>query len=130
MPAPDPNHPITVTPNGRRIRVVLGGFIVAETTDALTLREANLAPVQYFPREDVRMDLLDRTEHRTRCPYKGEASYFRVMAGGLVRENAAWSYEEPRPVAGEIAGRVAFDPQKVDAIEEFHDEERPAAGGS
>jgi uncharacterized protein (DUF427 family) len=121
MREPDPNHPISVTPNGHRIRVVLGGFIVAETTNALTLREANLPPVQYIPREDVHMDLLDPTEYITTCPYKGTASYFTVTAGGLERENAAWTFEEPRAVAQEIAGRVAFYPGKVDAIEEFAD---------
>jgi uncharacterized protein (DUF427 family) len=121
MKEPGPDHPITITPTGHRVRVVLGGFIVAETTNALTLREATLPPVQYIPRDDVRMDLLDRTEHRTHCPYKGDASYFTVTAGGLVRERAVWSYEEPYPAAQRIAGHVAFYPNKVDAIEEFTD---------
>jgi uncharacterized protein (DUF427 family) len=121
MSAPRSEHPITVSTNGHRVRVVLGGFIVAETTRALTLQEASLAPVQYIPREDVRMDLLEPTAHRTRCPYKGEASYFKVTAGGLERDNAAWSYEEPLAAAREIAGRIAFQPGRVDAIEEFAD---------
>jgi uncharacterized protein (DUF427 family) len=118
---PGPDHPITVTENPHRIRVVLGGFIVAETTKALTLREANLPPVQYIPREDVHMDLLDRTERSTHCPYKGDASYFTVTAGGLVRDNAVWSYEKPFPAVKQIAGHLAFYPNKVDAIEEFTD---------
>ena len=121
MKEPGPAHPIDVTPNAHRIRVVLGGFIVAETTRAVTLREASLPPVQYIPREDVQMDLLDPTDHRTHCPYKGDASYFTVTAGGLVRENGAWSYEEPHPAVRAIAGHVAFYPEKVDAIEEFAD---------
>jgi len=113
------DHPITITRNPHRIRVMLGGFIVAETTQALTLREATLPPVQYIPREDVRMDLLDSTDHHTHCPYKGNASYFTVNGGGLVRENAAWSYEEPFPSVAAIKGHLAFYPEQADAIEEF-----------
>ncbi len=121
MRQPGPDHPITIEKNPHRVRVVLGGFIVAETTNALTLQEATLPPVHYIPREDVAMDLLDRTDHSTHCPYKGDASYFNVMAGGIERENAVWSYEEPYPAVSRIAGHVAFYPNKVDAIEEFRD---------
>ncbi|RDI61853.1 DUF427 domain-containing protein [Microvirga subterranea] len=121
MKEPGPNHPITIEKNPHRVRVVLGGFIVAETTEALTLREATLPPVQYIPRKDVRMDLMEPTDHQTHCPYKGDASYFTATAGGLVRENAAWSYERPFPAVVEIAGHLAFYPAKVDAIEEFPD---------
>jgi len=113
------DHPIGIARNPHRVRVVLGGFIVAETTEALTLREASLPPVHYIPRKDVRMDQMDATDRKTRCPYKGEASYFTVTAGGLVRENAAWSYEEPLEAVGAIAGHIAFYPSKVDDIEEF-----------
>jgi len=113
------DHPITITPNPHRIRVMLGGTIVAETTRALTLREAGLPPVQYIPREDAEMDLFDRTEHRTHCPHKGDASYFSLTAGGVERANAVWSYETPFPKVAAIAGYLAFYPNKVDAIEEF-----------
>ncbi|MDQ4135540.1 MAG: DUF427 domain-containing protein [Pseudomonadota bacterium] len=121
MKQPGPDHPITITPNPHRIRVVLGGFIVAETTRSLTLKEAQFPPVHYIPREDVQMDLLDRTDRRTYCPYKGDASYFMVTAGGLERANAAWSYETPYDAVKPIAGHLAFYPDKVDAIEEFSD---------
>ena len=120
MKEPGPDHPITVTENPHRIRVVLGGFIVAETTKALTLQEATLPPVQYIPRSDVHMDLLDRTDHASHCPYKGDASYFTVTAGGLVAENAVWSYEKPFDAVKAIAGHLAFYPNKVDAIEELN----------
>jgi uncharacterized protein (DUF427 family) len=120
MKEPGPDHPIAITPNPHRVRVVLGGFIVAETTSALTLKEATLPPVQYIPRQDVAMDLLERTDRITHCPYKGHASYFTVTAGGLVRENAAWSYENPRPAVKPIDGHVAFYPEAVDAIEELN----------
>lgn len=119
MKTPGPDHPITITRNPHRIRVMLGGFIVAETTEALTLREAALEPVQYIPRKDAQMDLFERTDHASHCPYKGDAAYFTVTAGGLVRENAVWTYEEPYPAVKEIAGYLAFYPERVDAIEEF-----------
>ncbi len=115
------DHPITITPNPHRIRVMLGGTIVAETTRALTLREGGMAPVQYIPREDAEMDLFARTEHRTHCPHKGDASYYSLTAGGLERANAVWSYEAPFPAVAAIAGYLAFYPNKVDAIEEFAD---------
>ena len=121
MKEPGPDHPITNAPNPHRVRVVLGGFIVAESTRALTLREASFPPVHYIPREDVRMDLLDRTDRTSHCPYKGDASYFKVTAGGLVRDNAVWSYEQPYPAVGAIARHLAFYPDKVDAIEELRD---------
>lgn len=113
------DHPITITPNPHRIRVMLGGTIVAETTRALTLREGGMAPVQYIPREDAAMDLFERTEHRTHCPHKGDASYYSLTAGGVERANAVWSYEAPFPAVAAIAGHLAFYPSKVDAIEEF-----------
>ncbi len=112
---------ITITPNPHRIRVMLGGTIVAETTRALTLREGRMAPVQYIPRDDAEMDLFERTAHRTHCPHKGEASYYSLTAGGVERANAVWSYEAPFPAVAAIAGYLAFYPGKVDAIEEFAD---------
>lgn len=114
------DHPIGIARNPNRIRVVLGGVIVAETTRALTLREATYPPVQYVPREDVQLDLFDRTERQSHCPYKGDASYFTIMAGGLERRDAAWSYEAPFDGVKQIAGHLAFYPNKVDAIEELY----------
>jgi uncharacterized protein (DUF427 family) len=121
MKEPGPDHPIAIVPNPHRVRVVLGGFIVAETTRALTLREATLPPVLYIPREDANMDLYERTSHHTHCPYKGEASYFTLTAGGLRRDNAVWTYEQPFPAVAAIRNHLAFYPNKVDAIEEFKD---------
>ena len=121
MKTPTAHHPITIEDNPHRIRVMLGGFIIAETVEALTLREAALPPVQYIPRKDVHMDLLDSTDRHTHCPYKGAASYFTASGGGKVMENAAWSYETPFDSVSRIAGHVAFYPERVDAIEEFTD---------
>jgi uncharacterized protein (DUF427 family) len=121
MKEPGRDHPITIEPNPNRVRVVLGGFIVAETTCALTLRESNLPPVQYIPREDAQMDLFERTDHASHCPFKGDAAYYTVTAGGLVARDAVWTYEEPYPAVKAIAGHLAFYPDKVDAIEELRD---------
>lgn len=118
MQVPGPDHPITIEPNGNRVRVILAGVVIAETTRALTLRESTYRPVHYIPRENARMELFARTGHRTRCPYKGEAAHFAVRAGTRVAENAAWSYEDPYPALAAIAGRLAFYPGRVDAIEE------------
>ena len=121
MKRPGRDHPISIAPNPHRVRVLLGGVIIAETTRALTVREGALAAVQYIPREDVVFDLLERSSHSTHCPYKGNASYWDVTAGGLRARNAAWSYEKPSAAVKEIAGRLAFYPAKVDAIEELND---------
>jgi uncharacterized protein (DUF427 family) len=120
MKRPGPDHPLAIEPNPHRVRVVLGGFIVAETTRALTLREGTLPPIQYIPREDVQMDLLDRTDHASHCEYKGDAAYYTVTAGGLERENGAWTYEKPYRAAAAIAGHIAFSPRRMDAVEELN----------
>ena len=112
------NHPITISRNPGRVRVTFAGRVVADTTKALTLKEASYPPVQYVPREDVDQTLLARTEHLTHCPYKGDASYFSINAGGRVAENAIWSYEHPYAGVAEIAGYVAFYPSRVDSIEQ------------
>ena len=118
MKIPGPDHPITITPNPKRVSVLLGGEVIAETTRAMTLKEASYAPVQYIPREDARMAAFHRTQHATHCPYKGDAGYFSVEAGGRRAENAVWTYEQPYPAVRQIAGHLAFYPDRVDAIEE------------
>ena len=118
MKVPGPDHPITITANPRRVRVSVGGTVVAESTRALTLKEANYPAVQYLPREDANLALLSRTDRVTHCPYKGDASYFNIVADGKAIENSTWSYEAPFPAMSEIAGRLAFYPDKV-RIEEL-----------
>jgi len=119
MKIPGPDHPITIAPNPKRVRVRFGGQTIADTGRALTLKEAGYATVQYVPRADVAMDLLKPTTHSSHCPYKGDASYFTIAAGGKTAENAVWSYEQPFPAMADIAGYVAFYPNRVDAIEEL-----------
>lgn len=119
MKLPGPDHPISIARNPTRIRVTVGGRVVADTTRAVTLKETTLAPVHYIPREDTDMTLLTRTAHFTHCPYKGDASYYSVTVDGRTVENAVWSYEAPFPAMAEIEGRLAFYPRKVDSIEEL-----------
>jgi uncharacterized protein (DUF427 family) len=113
-----PDHPITISPNPNRVRVMFGGKVVANTTKALSLQEATLPEVAYIPRADVDMSLLSRTTHSTHCPYKGDASYYSIKADGKVAENAIWSYETPIADVKEITGYVAFYRNRVDAIEQ------------
>jgi uncharacterized protein (DUF427 family) len=115
---PGPDHPITIEPNRARIVVSVAGHIVAETRDALTLREASYPPVQYIPRKDVNMSLLERTDHATYCPYKGDSAYYSIPLGGERSNNAVWTYEQPFPAVAEIKEYLAFYPDRVDSIEQ------------
>jgi uncharacterized protein (DUF427 family) len=113
MKLPGPDHPITITQNPRRVRVTAGDIVIAETSKALTLKEAKYPAVQYVPREDANMALLERTDRVTHCPYKGDASYYSVKADGKTLDNAIWTYETPFPAMAEISGHLAFYPDKV-----------------
>jgi uncharacterized protein (DUF427 family) len=113
MKLPGPDHPITITANPKRVRVTVGGAVIADTTHALILKEASYPAVQYVPRSDANMELLQRTDRTTHCPYKGDASYFSIKADGKTLENSIWTYETPFPAMTEIAGHLAFYPDKV-----------------
>jgi len=115
---PGPDHPITVEPNAARVVVTVAGQVIADTRDALTLREASYPAVQYVPRKDVDMSKLQRTDHGSYCPYKGEASYFSIPAGGERSANAIWTYENPYPAVAVIKDHVAFYTDRVDTISE------------
>jgi uncharacterized protein (DUF427 family) len=117
MKLPGPDHPISIVPSGTRVRVRFGGKVVADTAQALTLREANYPAVYYIPRADADMSLLEASSHTTHCPYKGDASYFTIAADGRRAENAVWSYQRPYPAMAEIKDHLAFYPNRVDAIE-------------
>ena len=119
MKLPGPDHPITIIPSAKRVRVTFAGKTVADSTRALTLSEGGYKPVRYIPREDADMALLERTAHASHCPYKGDASYYSIVVDGRRSENAVWSYEQPYPAVSEIAGHIAFYPGRVDAIEEL-----------
>jgi uncharacterized protein (DUF427 family) len=116
--APGPDHPISVERNASRVIVSIAGRVIADTREALTLREAAYSAVQYIPRKDVDMTLLERTDHTTYCPYKGDCSYFSILLGGERSVNAVWSYEAPYAAVTPIKDYLAFYPNRVDAIEE------------
>ena len=117
MSSAAPGHHIRIGPEPGRVRVILGGEAIADSTRALILQEGRLPPVLYIPREDVAAEAIRRTDHHSHCPFKGDASYFTLTAGGVTVENAAWSYEQPFPAAEAIRGCLAFYPNKVEAIE-------------
>ena len=113
---PGPDHPIAIEANLSRVVVKVGGKVIADTSNALTLREASYPPVQYIPRQDVNMAALTRSEHTTYCPYKGDASYYSIPAGGDRSHNAVWTYESPFEAMAQIKDYVAFYPDRVDEI--------------
>jgi uncharacterized protein (DUF427 family) len=115
---PGIDHPITIERKQRRVTVRLSGKIVADTKRALTLQEADYPPVEYIPRDDVNMADLAPSNHRTHCPYKGDASYFDGVGANRQMENVAWSYEAPYDAVAAIRGYIAFYPDRVDEIEE------------
>ena len=119
---PGPDHLISIERNPAHVVVSVAGRVIADTRNALTLREATYPPVQYFPPEDVDFSQLEPTDHVTYCPYKGDCNYYSIPAGGKKSINAVWSYEDPLPAAGHIRGHVAFYPERVDEIaEQFPD---------
>jgi uncharacterized protein (DUF427 family) len=113
MKLPGPDHPITITANPRRVRISAGGVVIAESSDALSLKEASYPAVNYLPRKDANMALLKRSERTTHCPYKGDANYFSIVADGKTIADAIWTYETPFPAMTEISGHLAFYPDKV-----------------
>jgi uncharacterized protein (DUF427 family) len=112
---PDATHPITISPTGSRVTVRVGGVTVADTERALSLAEASYPVAQYIPLEDVDQSLLDRTTTQTYCPYKGDASYYSVKTpDGTAETDLIWTYEHPYPSVAEIAGHVAFYPNRAE----------------
>ena len=114
---PGPDHPITVTPTEGRVVVKVAGAVVADTRAALTLQESTYPAVQYIPLADVDTSLLEPTTTESYCPYKGDASYYSIPAGGDKAVDAIWEYKEPREAVAEIKEHVAFYPNRVDSIE-------------
>jgi uncharacterized protein (DUF427 family) len=117
---PGPDHPITVTPTGRRVVARVSGVVVADTSAALTLQESTYPAVQYLPLSDVDPSALRPSETHTYCPYKGEASYCSLSVAGtdIDLTDAVWTYPTPYPEVAEIAGHVAFYPDRVEVAVE------------
>jgi uncharacterized protein (DUF427 family) len=116
-----PDHRIDTSPASARVRITFNGEVIADTRDAIKLEESGYAPVFYVPRQDVKMEYLTRTGHRTHCPFKGDASYYTLSSGERTEQNAVWSYEQPYDEVSVIRERLAFYPNKVDRIESLPD---------
>ncbi len=113
-----PDYRVDLDANPKRVRARLGGEVVADSRRTLIVRETKHAPVVYFPRQDVRFDLLERTDHETFCPFKGQASYWSLRVGGRAEENVVWSYEDPFEQVAGLEDYVAFYPDRVELEEE------------
>lgn len=111
---PNEKHPITVSTDGRHVVATVGGQVIADTREALTLQESTYPAVQYIPRKDVDFGLLERSDHSTYCPYKGDAAYYSIRAGETSADNSVWTYEAPYDAVAEIKEYVAFYPNVVD----------------
>ena len=105
---------VHVSESPRHVRVFLGGETIADSKRAKLVRESDILPAYYFPKEDVRMDLFTASKHKTQCPQKGEAAYWSVRSASKAAENAAWSYANPLPAAAAIKDHIAFDWPKMD----------------
>ncbi|SAK46316.1 DUF427 domain-containing protein [Caballeronia ptereochthonis] len=114
---PGPDHPITIERSPLRVIVKVDGRVIADTTEALSLREASYPEVLYVPRKDVDMSQLERSSHTTYCPYKGECSYYSIPAGGQKATNAVWTYEMPYESVAAIKEHLAFYRDRVDSFE-------------
>jgi len=110
-------HSVTTARFAGRVIVKAAGETIADSQDAVVMHETGYAPVYYIPQANVRMDLLEPTGHTTRCPHKGTARYWTIRAGDRAIENAVWGYDKPFAAVADIAGLVAFYPDRVDAIE-------------
>lgn len=100
---------ITLHRHGRQVTVRIGTETVADSRDAVELREAGYPPRQYLPCEAIRNGTLSVSNTRTHCPFKGDARYYDLVMDGKTYHDAAWSYPSPREAMAEIAGRVVFD---------------------
>jgi uncharacterized protein (DUF427 family) len=118
---PGPDHPIMITRVPSRIVVKAAGQVIADSRNALMLSEAAYSPVYYIPRSDVDLTRVERTHHHSYCPYKGEASYYSIPAGGERSANAIWTYETPYAAVSEIKGHFAFYADRIDEIEVLSD---------
>jgi uncharacterized protein (DUF427 family) len=113
---PGPEHSILIDAAQGRVQVIVAGQVVADSVNALTLREADYPPVLYVPRVDVNMYLLQRSDYTTYCPYKGECNYYSIPSGGEHTMNAVWTYEEPYTAVATIRDHLAFYTDRVEQI--------------
>ena len=118
MSAPGHPHAITIEKNPNRVKVSFNGTVIADTTQALVLKEGPLPPANYIPRRDVQMSYLRRTDHSSHCPFKGNASYFSVQVNDQTADNAVWTYETPIDSVTQIKDCLSFYVEKLEVSEE------------
>jgi uncharacterized protein (DUF427 family) len=121
----DPYHRVDVRASSRHVRVSIDGQTLAESRRTRILFEAGLPLRFYFPPEDVRQDAFVRSDRRTACAYKGEASYWSVSTGDRVEQDLAWTYHEPLHDAAQVRDMLAFYNERVDLDVEGERWERP-----
>ena len=115
--ASKPEHRVDLHPDSAHVRVMFGGKVIADSTDALRVEETGHGPVYYIPAKDMALDLMSKTAHTTYCPFKGTASYWTIKVGDKSAENAIWGYEAPYDETTALAGHYAFYDTRVDSIE-------------
>ena len=113
-----PDYEVVLEPNPERVRVTLHSEVIADSTRTLIVRETRHAPVVYFPREDVRFEWLERTDHESFCPFKGEACYWNLRVGEQSEANAVWSYEDPFEQVAGLADYLAFYPDRNGLVQQ------------
>jgi uncharacterized protein (DUF427 family) len=116
MKLPGTDHPITIELSHARVIVSVARIEIVNTRDALILREASYPPVLYIPRKDADMSRLERSDHSTYCPYKGDCTYYSIPLGGSASVDAVWTYERPYAAVAEIQGHLAFYRDRVDSM--------------
>jgi uncharacterized protein (DUF427 family) len=126
--ARDPYSRIDIYPTSRRVRVLVDGEPIADTTNARVLFESNLPPRYYIPRDDVRAELLEESGKHSRCAYKGEASYFHVRVNGTLHEDLIWFYPDPAYDGARIQDLLCFWNERVDIEIDGELQERPSRG--
>jgi uncharacterized protein (DUF427 family) len=104
---------ITITPIAETVTVAVGSTVLGQSRRALALKEGSYPPVVYVPREDIDMGRLVRTNHKSSCPWKGQATYYSIKGDFAKFANAVWSYETPKPEMAAIAGHLAFYTDRV-----------------
>jgi uncharacterized protein (DUF427 family) len=106
------DYEIRIEPHPKPLRLTFNGALIAATTRALVLHETRMRPRLYIPWSDVRTQFLAKTDHRTHCPFKGDASYWSVEVDGERADNAAWAYEQPSADVAVLQGYVSFFPAR------------------